>query len=220
MSDAISLIVPGRPGRFGANVHFRAIRHRCQRRIVSGVTMVATCLRIRRPSGWPFAVRRRRWSSVNRTRRPFSCSLRTRFSSTRYSMTSCWWRLTHPARVTNSSRKGERSAVIGRSYRATLGAVPGTGSAEYSDTTRPLPLTPTEFELLATLASAPGRLFRRQELRAILWGRGDAVQPRTIDVHVARLRRKLVDAGGSSSVITTVHGVGCRFRSAKTPDTL
>src|SRR6266446_1904680 len=60
----------------------------------------------------------RRWSSVNRTRRPFNCSLRTRFSSTRYSMTSCWWRLTHPARVTSSSRKGE-----------------GTGSAEYSDTT-------------------------------------------------------------------------------------
>src|SRR6266550_5484189 len=77
----------------------------------------------------------RRWSSVNRTRRPFSCSLWTRFSSTRYSMTSCWWRLTHPARVTSSSRKGERSAVIGRSYRAAFGAVPGTGSAEYSDTT-------------------------------------------------------------------------------------
>src|SRR2546428_14185369 len=55
MSDAISLILPGRPGRFGGNVHFRAIRRRCQRRIVSGVTMVATCLRIRRPSGWPFA---------------------------------------------------------------------------------------------------------------------------------------------------------------------
>ena len=77
---------------------------------------------------------------------------------------------------------------------------------------RRLPLTPTEFKLLATLASVPGRLFRRQELRAILWGCGDAVQPRTIDVHVARLRRKLVDAGGSSSVITTVHGVGYRFR--------
>jgi len=76
---------------------------------------------------------------------------------------------------------------------------------------RRLPLTPTEFKLLATLASVPGRLFRRQELRAILWGRG-AVQPRTIDVHVARLRRKLVNAGGSSSVIRTVHGVGYRFR--------
>src|SRR5207247_7386766 len=66
---------------------------------------------------------------------PFGCSLRTRFSAAGHSRTSCWWRLTHPARVTSSSRKGERSAIIGRSYRATFGAVPGTGSAEYSDTT-------------------------------------------------------------------------------------
>src|SRR2546428_7942415 len=50
----------------------------------------------------------------------FSCSLRTRFSSMRYSMTCCWWRLTHPARVTSSRRKGERSAVIGRSYGASF----------------------------------------------------------------------------------------------------
>src|SRR2546427_26896 len=35
-------------------------------------------------------------------------------------MTCCWWRLTHPARVTSSSRKGERAVVIGRSYRATF----------------------------------------------------------------------------------------------------
>jgi hypothetical protein len=76
--------------------------------------------RTRRPSRWPFAARRRRCSSVNRMRRPFSCSLRTRFSSTRYSMTCCWWRLTHPARGTSSSRNGESSAVIGRSYRATF----------------------------------------------------------------------------------------------------
>src|SRR3989442_11653370 len=38
----------------------------------------------------------------------------------RYSMTCCWWRLTHPARVTSSRRKGERSAVIGRSYGASF----------------------------------------------------------------------------------------------------
>jgi hypothetical protein len=70
MSDAISFTVPGRPGRFGANVHFWTISRRCHRRIVSGVTMVATCLRTRRPSRWPFTARRRRWSSVNRRRRP------------------------------------------------------------------------------------------------------------------------------------------------------
>ncbi len=120
-------MIPGRPGRCGTNVHFRAISHRCHRRIVSGVTMVATWLRTRRPSRRPFTARRRRWPSVNPRRRPFSCSLRTRFSSTRYSMTSYWWRLIHPARVTSSSRKGERSALIGRSYSATFRPCTGYG---------------------------------------------------------------------------------------------
>jgi hypothetical protein len=111
-------MIPGRPGRVGVNVHFRAISCRCHRRIVSGVTMVATCRKTRRPSRRPVAARRRRWSSVSRRRRPFTCSWRIRFSSTRYSITCCWWRLTHPASVTSSTRKGWRSAFIGRSYRA------------------------------------------------------------------------------------------------------
>jgi len=49
-------------------------------------------------------------------------------------MTCCWWRLTHPARVTSSSRKGEESAVIGRSYRAAFRPLYRARSAEYSDT--------------------------------------------------------------------------------------
>jgi len=58
----------------------------------------------------------------------------TRFSSMRYSMTCCWWRLTHPARVTNSSRKGRHRPILPCHIPV---PVPGTGSAEYSDTTRP-----------------------------------------------------------------------------------
>ena len=57
-------MIPGRPGRPGVKVHFRAIRRRCHRRIVSGVTMVATCRKTRRLSPRPLAARRRRWSSV------------------------------------------------------------------------------------------------------------------------------------------------------------
>jgi hypothetical protein len=48
-------MIPGRPGVFGSNVHLRAISCRCHRKIVSGVTMVATCLKTRRPSRRPFA---------------------------------------------------------------------------------------------------------------------------------------------------------------------
>ena len=64
MSDEISLMIPGRPGRLEVNVHLLAMSCRCHRRIVSGVTIVATCRKTRRPSWRPFAARRRRWSSV------------------------------------------------------------------------------------------------------------------------------------------------------------
>ena len=49
-------------------------------------------------------------------------------------------------------------------------------------------LTPKEFELLAILAGAPGRVFGREELLDAVWGRDGFVEPRTVDVHVARLR--------------------------------
>ena len=48
---------------------------------VSGATIPATSPRIFLPSSWPFTASRRRWSSVRRSRRPPSCSRRTRFSS-------------------------------------------------------------------------------------------------------------------------------------------
>jgi hypothetical protein len=65
MSAAISFISPGRPGRRHSDVHFWAISRRYQRRLGSGVTMVATYLKTWRPSRWPFAARQRPWSSVN-----------------------------------------------------------------------------------------------------------------------------------------------------------
>ena len=63
-------------------------------------------------------------------------SLRTRFSATRHSMTCCWWRLTHPARVTSSTCKGKGSSFIGRSYPDwKMGKSPN----EFSDTTGATP---------------------------------------------------------------------------------
>src|SRR5262249_11290054 len=76
---------------------------------------------------------------------------------------------------------------------------------------RRLALTPTEFSILMMLATDPGRVVRREELVVSLWGRAAAVQSHTLDVHVARLRRRLVDAGGSP-LITTVYAVGYRLR--------
>ena len=59
---------------------------------------------------------------------------------------------------------------------------------------RQVELTPKEFELLATLVGAPGRVFGREELLDMVWGRDGFVEPRTVDVHVARLRGKFAAA--------------------------
>jgi phosphate regulon transcriptional regulator PhoB len=77
---------------------------------------------------------------------------------------------------------------------------------------RSVPLTPKEFELLATLAAAPGRVFRREELLDRIWGREGFVEPRTVDVHFARLRRKFLAAGAEPPAVETVRGVGYRLR--------
>ncbi|PYN01668.1 MAG: DNA-binding response regulator [Candidatus Rokuibacteriota bacterium] len=77
---------------------------------------------------------------------------------------------------------------------------------------RAVELTPKEFELLAVLAGTPGRVFGRDELLDVVWGRDGFVEPRTVDVHLARLRRKFILAKLPAPRIDTVRGVGYRFR--------
>jgi two-component system response regulator MprA len=72
-------------------------------------------------------------------------------------------------------------------------------------------LTPTEFRLLATLAAQPGRTINRLELIHAAWPYGAIVHDNTLDVYVARIRRKL-RALEHAPALTTVHGVGYRLR--------
>ncbi|APO79509.1 response regulator CheY-like domain-containing protein (plasmid) [Rhizobium etli 8C-3] len=72
---------------------------------------------------------------------------------------------------------------------------------------KPVALSPIEFRILSTLMSAPGRVFGRPELIEAVWPQANFVDPRTVDVHVARLRRSLHDALGRE-VIRTVRGQG------------
>ncbi|OIQ84666.1 transcriptional regulatory protein SrrA [mine drainage metagenome] len=74
---------------------------------------------------------------------------------------------------------------------------------------RALELTPTEWGLLAAVASAPGRVFSRYELVNRVRGYEYAGYERTIDSHVRNLRRKLGEAG--AEVVETVLGVGYRL---------
>ncbi|MCX7567678.1 phosphate regulon transcriptional regulator PhoB [Sulfitobacter sp. F26169L] len=70
-----------------------------------------------------------------------------------------------------------------------------------------LKLGPTEFKLLSRLMERPGRVFSRDQLLDLVWGRDVFVDMRTVDVHVARLRKVLVSYG-SSDPIRTVRGAG------------
>jgi two-component system phosphate regulon response regulator PhoB len=70
-----------------------------------------------------------------------------------------------------------------------------------------LKLGPTEFKLLVTLMERPGRVFSREQLLDLVWGRDIYVDTRTVDVHVGRLRKSLMQHGGSDPV-RTVRGAG------------
>lgn len=74
---------------------------------------------------------------------------------------------------------------------------------------RPVNLTPTEFELLATLMAAPGRVFSREDLLNALGG--TASVERTIDVHIRNLRAKIEPDPAKPRYIQTVFSVGYRL---------
>jgi DNA-binding response OmpR family regulator len=77
---------------------------------------------------------------------------------------------------------------------------------------KPVELTYVEFELLRTLASAPGRVFTRRNLLEAVWGDAAYREPRTIDVHVRHLREKLERDPSEPDLLQTVRGAGYRFR--------
>lgn len=71
-----------------------------------------------------------------------------------------------------------------------------------------VPLTKTEFELLALLAANPGRLFSREMIIERLWRDAPYTTERTVDVHITRLRKKLGSAG---EMIVSRAGYGYKF---------
>jgi DNA-binding response OmpR family regulator len=76
----------------------------------------------------------------------------------------------------------------------------------------PVRTTFVEFEILTTLAGAPGRVFSREALLEQIWGDYAYRDPRTIDVHIRHLREKLERDAKEPEYIYTVRGVGYRFR--------
>jgi DNA-binding response OmpR family regulator len=76
---------------------------------------------------------------------------------------------------------------------------------------RPVSLTPSEFDLLYVLMSAPGRAFSRSELLLKLQGNTFENVERTIDVHIRNLRTKIEKDPSNPEYIETVFGIGYRF---------
>ena len=75
---------------------------------------------------------------------------------------------------------------------------------------RDVRLGPTEFRLLECLLERPGRVFTRAELLARVWGEPVEIEPRTVDVHVGRLRKAL-SRGRERDPIRTVRQLGYSF---------
>jgi two-component system phosphate regulon response regulator PhoB len=76
-----------------------------------------------------------------------------------------------------------------------------------------LTLTSTEFRLLEFFLSHPGNAYSREQLLDEVWGHQHYVTPRTVDVHIRRLREQIEEKPDTPRYLTTVRGFGYRFES-------
>jgi two-component system phosphate regulon response regulator PhoB len=81
------------------------------------------------------------------------------------------------------------------------------GSHRVSRGDRTIDLGPTEFRLLRFLLEHPGRVFNREQLLDGVWGQDAYIEPRTVDVHIRRLR-KAMNWPGAPDLIRTVRSAG------------
>jgi two-component system alkaline phosphatase synthesis response regulator PhoP len=107
-------------------------------------------------------------------------------------------------RVAGANDTGPEEIVVGP-----LTLYPRRFQAEVSG--RPVKLTPTEFNLLRTLAQAPGQVFSRAQLIEKAFGYDFDGFERNVDVHVTSLRRKL--ESGGTRFIKTVYGLGYKLEA-------
>jgi DNA-binding response OmpR family regulator len=112
------------------------------------------------------------------------------------------------ARVRAALRRSETKAEVGWSF----------GAVQVNPETREVwrggdrvELTPTEFDMLATLVRARGRVLSRDQLVAAVWGPDHHGTLRTVDNFIAQLRAKLEEEPASPRHLITVRGVGYRF---------
>ncbi len=74
-----------------------------------------------------------------------------------------------------------------------------------------LKLSATEFKLLLYLCERPNKIYNREHLLDAVWGDDVFVEPRTVDVHIRRLRTKIEDDPNNPKYIKTMRGIGYFF---------
>jgi DNA-binding response OmpR family regulator len=116
------------------------------------------------------------------------------------------------ARIRAVLRRAGLDSPAGQVLRA-ADIVLDKGSRTVQVGERPARLTPSEFDLLAVLMIAPGRVLSRAALLEQLQGSAFEGVERTIDVHVRNLRTKIEPDPSAPRYIETVFGVGYRFRT-------
>lgn len=109
------------------------------------------------------------------------------------------------ARVRNQARRLRPEGGAGELHHSDIRLNPNDHRVMRGD--REIKLGPKEFRLLLTLMEKPGRVLSRDQLLDLVWGHDIYVDERTVDVHVARLRKALKD-GGNADPIRTVRGAG------------
>ena len=114
------------------------------------------------------------------------------------------------ARVRNVLRRTGKTEATGKTLHASNITL-NRDTREVQVKTRSVDLTPSEFDLLAALMSAPGRVFSRLDLLDVIQGVRYEGYERTIDTHIKNLRAKIEADPRKPRYIETMYGIGYRL---------
>jgi DNA-binding response OmpR family regulator len=114
------------------------------------------------------------------------------------------------ARVSALLRRGRAPAAVETGTRLLGDITINTSTREVSRAGVPIGLRPKEFDLLMALVQRDGAVASREELLQDVWGYDDSVFSRTVDTHIAELRRKLEEDPSAPRWLLTVRKAGYR----------
>jgi DNA-binding response OmpR family regulator len=115
------------------------------------------------------------------------------------------------ARIKAVLRRGAPQPAAGTERLTFSGLVIDVDAREIERNGRPVELSTLEFDLLVSLARAPGRVLTRRQLLEQVWGYDFYGDERVVDVHIRSIRKALGDDASAPELISTVRGVGYKF---------